>query len=81
VPLGIRTLSVLAIIPWFIFNVSSVVFVAFARATASFFWVWMSIVVFGFMFVSRLRIPGAARFAPWHMASTAESRMVIFGRS
>jgi len=79
--LGIRTLSVLAIIPCFIFKISSVVFVVFARAVASFFWVWMRMVVFGFMFVSRLRMPGAARFAPWHMASTAVSRMVIFGRS
>lgn len=41
----------------------------------------MRTVVFGFILVCRLRMPGAARFAPWHIASTAESRMVIFGRS
>ena len=79
--LGIRTLSVLATIPWLIFSISSVVSMAFARAVASFFWVWMRTVVFGFMFVSRLRMPGAARFAPWHIASTAVSRIVILGRS
>jgi hypothetical protein len=76
----ISTWFVVAAMAFFFLMISSVVRVAVAVAMISPLRVQSVIWSPLFMFVSMPAIPGVASGAPWHMASTAVSRRVIFGR-